>query len=95
MKIGSYQDCVPPGMLLVPETRVQRGNFPHAYSHVGVIHAACAVSPPWSDVLSRPVPRLDDPSSSSASLETLSHLGHEPLARRWENIRERKSPLGG
>ena len=95
MKFGSYQDCVLPCALLVPDTCVQLGNFSHAYSHVGVIHAACAVSPPWTDVLSRPVPRLDDPSSSSASLETLSHLGHGPLARRWENIRERKSPLGG
>ena len=35
----------------VPETRVQLGNFPQAYSHVGLINAAFAVSPPWSDVL--------------------------------------------
>ena len=27
------------------------GNFPQAYSHVGLIHAAFAASPPWSDVL--------------------------------------------
>jgi GH15 family glucan-1,4-alpha-glucosidase len=26
------------------------GNFPQAYSHVGLIHAAFAASPPWSDV---------------------------------------------
>jgi GH15 family glucan-1,4-alpha-glucosidase len=35
----------------VPESRVQLGNFPQAYSHVGLINAAFAVSPPWSDVL--------------------------------------------
>ncbi|MFO0698855.1 MAG: glycoside hydrolase family 15 protein [Nitrospira sp.] len=35
----------------VPETRLQLGNFPQAYSHVGLINAAFAVSPPWSDVL--------------------------------------------
>jgi GH15 family glucan-1,4-alpha-glucosidase len=35
----------------VPETREQLGNFPQAYSHVGLINAAFAVSPPWSDVL--------------------------------------------
>ena len=27
------------------------GNFPQAYSHVGLIHAAFAASPKWSDVL--------------------------------------------
>jgi GH15 family glucan-1,4-alpha-glucosidase len=27
------------------------GNFPQAYSHVGLVHAAFAASPPWSDVL--------------------------------------------
>jgi GH15 family glucan-1,4-alpha-glucosidase len=27
------------------------GNFPQAYSHVGLIHAAFAASPEWSDVL--------------------------------------------
>ena len=35
----------------IPESQVQRGNFPQAYSHVGLINAAFAVSPPWSDVL--------------------------------------------
>jgi GH15 family glucan-1,4-alpha-glucosidase len=29
----------------------QRGNFPQAYSHVGQINAAFAMSPPWRDVL--------------------------------------------
>jgi GH15 family glucan-1,4-alpha-glucosidase len=35
------------------ETRTLRmwGNFPQAYSHVGLIHAAFAASPRWSDVL--------------------------------------------
>jgi GH15 family glucan-1,4-alpha-glucosidase len=32
-------------------SRTQCGNFPQAYSHVGLINAAFAVSPPWSDVL--------------------------------------------
>jgi GH15 family glucan-1,4-alpha-glucosidase len=32
-------------------TNEQCGNFPQAYSHVGLINAAFAVSPPWSDVL--------------------------------------------
>jgi GH15 family glucan-1,4-alpha-glucosidase len=27
------------------------GNFPQAYSHVGLIHAAFAASPRWSDIL--------------------------------------------
>jgi GH15 family glucan-1,4-alpha-glucosidase len=27
------------------------GNFPQAYSHVGLIHAAFAASPRWDDVL--------------------------------------------
>jgi GH15 family glucan-1,4-alpha-glucosidase len=27
------------------------GNFPQAYSHVGLIHAAFAASPRWADVL--------------------------------------------
>ncbi|MNC97947.1 hypothetical protein D3C83_157720 [compost metagenome] len=27
------------------------GNFPQAYSHVGLIHAAFAASPPWSEIL--------------------------------------------
>ena len=38
------------------------GNFPQAYSHVGLIHAAFSVSPRWSDVISvdlaLPVSRL-------------------------------------
>jgi GH15 family glucan-1,4-alpha-glucosidase len=35
----------------VPDTRTQLGNFPQAYSHVGLINAAFAVSPPWTSVL--------------------------------------------
>jgi GH15 family glucan-1,4-alpha-glucosidase len=35
----------------IPRTQDQCGNFPQAYSHVGLINAAFAVSPPWSDVL--------------------------------------------
>jgi GH15 family glucan-1,4-alpha-glucosidase len=27
------------------------GNFPQAYSHVGLIHAAFSASPPWADIL--------------------------------------------
>jgi GH15 family glucan-1,4-alpha-glucosidase len=34
-----------------PKTGVMWGNFPQAYSHVGMIHAAFAASPPWSEVL--------------------------------------------
>lgn len=34
-----------------PVSRMQLGNFPQAYSHVGLINAAFAVSPPWSEVL--------------------------------------------
>ena len=33
------------------KSRRMWGNFPQAYSHVGLIHAAFAASPPWSDVL--------------------------------------------
>jgi GH15 family glucan-1,4-alpha-glucosidase len=33
----------------LPQT--QLGNFPQAYSHVGLINAAFAVSPPWSETL--------------------------------------------
>jgi GH15 family glucan-1,4-alpha-glucosidase len=35
------------------DTRTQQmwGNFPQAYSHVGLIHAAFRASPPWSEVL--------------------------------------------
>jgi GH15 family glucan-1,4-alpha-glucosidase len=32
-----------------PSTGVMWGNFPQAYSHVGMIHAAFAASPRWSD----------------------------------------------
>jgi GH15 family glucan-1,4-alpha-glucosidase len=35
----------------IPSERMQTGNFPQAYSHVGQINAAFAVSPPWGDVL--------------------------------------------
>lgn len=35
----------------LPEKRLQCGNFPQAYSHVGQINAAFAVSPPWDQVL--------------------------------------------
>lgn len=31
--------------------RKQLGNFPQAYSHVGMINAAFAVSPPWSEIV--------------------------------------------
>lgn len=34
-----------------PVTRRQLGNFPQAYSHVGLINAAFAVSEPWDTVL--------------------------------------------
>lgn len=34
-----------------PAARQQLGNFPQVYSHVGLINAAFAVSPPWSDIL--------------------------------------------
>jgi GH15 family glucan-1,4-alpha-glucosidase len=35
------------------DTRTGRmwGNFPQAYSHVGLLHAAFAASPPWSEML--------------------------------------------
>ncbi|MGE0527541.1 MAG: glycoside hydrolase family 15 protein [Bdellovibrionales bacterium] len=35
----------------LPQKRQQLGNFPQAYSHVGLINAAFAASPPWSEVL--------------------------------------------
>ena len=35
----------------LPASQSQFGNFPQAYSHVGLINAAFALSPPWSDVL--------------------------------------------
>ncbi|MHB8483901.1 MAG: glycoside hydrolase family 15 protein, partial [Nitrospiria bacterium] len=34
----------------LPSTRAQFGNFPQAYSHVGQINAAFAISPPWGAV---------------------------------------------
>ncbi len=34
-----------------PQRGIQLGNFPQAYSHVGMINAAFAVSPPWSEIL--------------------------------------------
>jgi GH15 family glucan-1,4-alpha-glucosidase len=34
-----------------PSTRTLWGNHPQAYSHVGLIHAAFAAAPPWSEVL--------------------------------------------
>jgi GH15 family glucan-1,4-alpha-glucosidase len=34
-----------------PVSRRLSGNFPQAYSHVGLIHAAFAASPSWSEVL--------------------------------------------
>jgi GH15 family glucan-1,4-alpha-glucosidase len=36
---------------LDPRTGRPWGNFPQAYSHVGLIHAAFAASPRWSEVL--------------------------------------------
>ncbi|MBP6833841.1 MAG: glycoside hydrolase family 15 protein, partial [Deltaproteobacteria bacterium] len=36
---------------LDPSTGAMWGNFPQAYSHVGVIHAAFAASPLWWEVL--------------------------------------------
>lgn len=34
-----------------PAQKRQLGNFPQAYSHVGMINAAFEASPPWSDIL--------------------------------------------
>jgi GH15 family glucan-1,4-alpha-glucosidase len=34
-----------------PEARRLWGNYPQAYSHVGLIHAAFAASPRWADIL--------------------------------------------
>ena len=36
---------------VAPETGEMWGNFPQAYSHVGMIHAAFAASPKWSEIL--------------------------------------------
>lgn len=35
----------------LPADRVQTGNFPQAYSHVGQIHGAFAISPRWEEIL--------------------------------------------
>ncbi len=35
----------------LPHEKTQIGNFPQAYSHVGQINAAFAVSPPWTEVI--------------------------------------------
>lgn len=35
----------------IPQAATQCGNFPQAYSHVGLINAAFAASPPWTEVL--------------------------------------------
>jgi GH15 family glucan-1,4-alpha-glucosidase len=35
----------------VPGEQRQIGNYPQAYSHVGLINAAFAVSPPWSEII--------------------------------------------
>ncbi|HTL12760.1 MAG TPA: glycoside hydrolase family 15 protein, partial [Bdellovibrionota bacterium] len=43
--LGLYSEHFQPGEL------IQSGNFPQAYSHVGQINAAFAVSPPWNEVL--------------------------------------------
>ena len=46
--------CSPLGLLSEDcETGTRRlwGNFPQAYSHVGLIHAAFAASPRWSEIL--------------------------------------------
>jgi len=46
--------CSPLGLLSEDcETATRRmwGNFPQAYSHVGLIHAAFSASPRWADIL--------------------------------------------
>jgi GH15 family glucan-1,4-alpha-glucosidase len=43
--VGLYSEHFMPG------SNRQLGNFPQAYSHVGLINAAFAASPPWSQVL--------------------------------------------
>jgi GH15 family glucan-1,4-alpha-glucosidase len=35
----------------LPVANTQLGNFPQAYSHVGLINAAFSISPPWSEIL--------------------------------------------
>lgn len=50
-RVGHIQS--PLGLLaedLEPSTNAMWGNFPQAYSHVGLIHAAFAASPPWSEL---------------------------------------------
>jgi GH15 family glucan-1,4-alpha-glucosidase len=49
---GVRQVNSPLGLLsedVEPESHTMWGNFPQAYSHVGLIHAAFAASPRWSD----------------------------------------------
>jgi GH15 family glucan-1,4-alpha-glucosidase len=48
------QSMTPLGLLsedVDPRSGQMWGNFPQAYSHVGLIHAAFSVSPPWHEVL--------------------------------------------
>lgn len=50
---GMSRIISPLGLLsedLDPVTGTMWGNFPQAYSHVGLIHAAFAASPPWSEI---------------------------------------------
>jgi GH15 family glucan-1,4-alpha-glucosidase len=35
----------------VPGKQTQTGNFPQAYSHVGLINSAFAISPDWSEII--------------------------------------------
>jgi GH15 family glucan-1,4-alpha-glucosidase len=53
--LGRVANALPPLGLMSedfdPETERFWGNFPQAYSHVGLIRAAFAASPSWSDVL--------------------------------------------
>jgi GH15 family glucan-1,4-alpha-glucosidase len=51
---GALEALSPTGLLAEdwdPATRRLWGNYPQAYSHVGLIHAAFAASPPWTEVL--------------------------------------------
>ena len=48
---SAYKIVSPLGLLSEDYDSTQRtmsGNFPQAYSHVGLIHAAFAAAPPWS-----------------------------------------------
>jgi GH15 family glucan-1,4-alpha-glucosidase len=50
---SALQACTPLGLLgedYDPRSGRLWGNFPQAYSHVGLIHAAFAASPKWSEV---------------------------------------------